>query len=293
MKADSNDLMFSIVVPVYEHWHLVPQLLTCLRQQTLPQHRFEVIVVDNGSGDISIPHELADNVDILYCTTPGSYAARNEGVKRAKGTWLIFTDADCLPHPGWLASYSHYIDKLGNHFCLLTGPIEMVLNTTEPNVYQIYDSVKGIPQYRYYKRGYAATANLAVNRQVMEAVGGFDSQRFSGGDAAFCEAAARHGALLNWVAEAVIGHPARKSWNEVASKAKRIKGGQVASGKLAKRLYWLFRSLVPPFIEIYNLMNNKRYSLKMRLTACVVQLKVWCVSIAAIVDFLRYKKIER
>ena len=178
MKADSNDLMFSIVVPVYEHWHLVPQLLTCLRQQTLPQHRFEVIVVDNGSGDISIPHELADNVDILYCTTPGSYAARNEGVKRAKGTWLIFTDADCLPHPEWLASYSHYIDKLGNHFCLLTGPIEMVLNTTEPNVYQIYDSVKGIPQYRYYKRGYAATANLAVNRQVMEAVGGFDSQRF-------------------------------------------------------------------------------------------------------------------
>ena len=68
---------FSVLVPVYEQWDLVPKLLACLAAQTFPQDRFEVILADNGSPNFAPPAALPVNVRIVSCPQPGSYAARN------------------------------------------------------------------------------------------------------------------------------------------------------------------------------------------------------------------------
>lgn len=264
----------SVIVPVYNHWALVPELLECLQAQSYPQESFEVLLVDNGSTDYHPPQRLPANVRILHCETPGSYAARNVGTEAAEGEWLAFTDADCRPASEWLEAFLDRAQQEGNS-ALLAGAVEMYTESARPNAYETYDLVRGIPQEKYVRRGYAATANLLVHRRAMDEMGGFDATRYSGGDADFCRRASTKGYSLRYVSKAVVYHPARQSWMEVASKARRIKGGQLLSGPLHTRLYWAIRTVLPPLALYCRLARSPTHSLRCRIAAVLVQTRLW------------------
>ncbi|WP_376695204.1 glycosyltransferase family 2 protein [Wenzhouxiangella sp. EGI_FJ10305] len=285
--------MCSIIIPVYNHWHLVPTLLDCLARQTLPQDAFETMLVDNGSEVFEPPESLPANARIITCETPGSYAARNRGIEKARGDWLVFTDADCRPRPDWLenlmAATNQLTDRGGrglqaankrtseqaNEQTLLAGPVEMVPQNDPPNRWEIYDLVRGIPQVWYVKRGYAATANLAVSAALMGRLGGFDAARMSGGDAEFCRRAAVQGASLEYIPGAIVEHPARSTRPELVAKLRRIKAGQVGRGDWRRRL----RTFLPPVIESWKYLRATRWPVGYRLRAIVVQLSLWPVEI--------------
>ncbi|WP_028492430.1 glycosyltransferase family 2 protein [Thioalkalivibrio sp. ALE19] len=264
----------SLIVPVYNHWGLVPELLECLQAQTFPQESFEVLLVDNGSTDYEPPKSLPANVRILNCETPGSYAARNVGIEAAAGDWLAFTDADCRPDTRWLEAMLDRAQQEGTS-AVLAGAVEMYTDSACPNAYEIYDLIRGIPQAHYVRRGYAATANLLVHRSVKAMLGGFDSTRYSGGDAAFCRRACASGYSIHFVSEAVVRHPARESWKDVVSKARRIKGGQVLSGSVRTRVYWALRTMMPPLHLYYRYAMAGQYSLRYRVIALAVQSRLW------------------
>lgn len=266
----------SIIVPVYNHWHLVPTLLECLARQTLPQDEFETILVDNASETFESPKSLPPNTTIITCDSPGSYAARNRGIEKARGRWLVFTDADCRPQPDWLRTLMTQAKEAATE-TLLAGAVHMVSGSDSPNRYEIYDLVRGIPQDWYVKLGYAATANLALPAELMAQLGGFDGGRMSGGDAELCRRARQVGARLSYVADAVVEHPVRNSWKELTTKVRRIKAGQIAAGDWKRR----FRSLLPPVIEIWRCLRVTGRPFKYRLTAVMVQLALWPVELRA------------
>ena len=111
--------------------------------------------------------------------------------------------------------------------------------------------IRGIPQARYVRHGYAATANLVVPAAVFRALGGFDARRFSGGDAEFCRRAGAAGHPIRLVPEAVVLHPARSRWDELAAKTRRVTGGQVGAGPPRRRLVWFLRTLTPPLRALW------------------------------------------
>ncbi|WP_018139570.1 MULTISPECIES: glycosyltransferase family 2 protein [unclassified Thioalkalivibrio] len=265
---------YSVIVPVYDHWSLVPELLDCLRAQTLPQDEFEVILINNGLKAFTAPKTLPRNVRILQCDRRGSYAARNAGVSAAAGDWLVFTDADCRPVPEWLEAMRDASRKEPGNV-LLAGPVEMYADTLRPNAYQIYDLIRGIPQEHYVRRGYAATANLLIPRPVLEELGGFDATRFSGGDADLCRRAVARGYPIRFVPEALVYHPARESWEEVVAKARRIKGGQILCGSSTSRTYWVLRTLLPPVALYYRYALASQYPVRYRLVSLAVQSRLW------------------
>lgn len=283
-------MKFSVIVPVYEHWHLVPTLLQCLNEQTMPPEDFEILLVDNGSTDFSPPAELPTNARILHCATPGSYAARNTALQEAKGEWLAFTDADCQPTPQWLAAMN---EATQDGLALIAGAVEVVSKAKEPNAYEMYDIVKGIPQAWYVRRGYAATANLAVPRSVVENLGEFDATRFSGGDAEFCKRAVRAGYPLRYIPEAEVQHPARDSWEAIATKARRVKAGQVTAGSVMRRLSWSARTLTPPLVATYRFLGSSQYSLWHRAIAVAVQHRVWALELRQLTGMLRGHRERR
>lgn len=102
---------FSIIIPHKD----VPDLLDrCL--DSIPSHKdFQVIVVDDASKDkqnirkveVKYPH-----VEFVYTTeSKGAGFARNIGMKRASGCWLIFADADDFFEKGFVdLLQSHYHD---------------------------------------------------------------------------------------------------------------------------------------------------------------------------------------
>jgi len=271
----------TIITPVHNHWHLVPRLLACLAAQTLPQDSFEIVLVENLSDDFTPPEQLPSNARIEHCNLPGSYAARNHGVEYATGDWLVFTDADCLPRPDWLETL---MDRAGqaDDNTILAGAVEMIAQNDPPNRWEIYDLVRGIPQEWYVKRGYAATANLAVAADLMAQTGGFDARRKSGGDAEFCRKALKENATLMYLAGAVVEHPARTTRDELIEKTRRIKAAQVESGDWR----WL-RAFAPPFIEIWRYLQSKCWPMRFRLIASAMQLSLWPVEIVQVLKARR------
>lgn len=100
----------SVVIPTFQRQALLPELVRLLEGQSLPPSDFEVILVDNGSGDgtVELLTELAESsaldIQVLtYTERQGPAGARNAGWRQARSPVVAFTDDDCLPAPEWLA----------------------------------------------------------------------------------------------------------------------------------------------------------------------------------------------
>jgi GT2 family glycosyltransferase len=276
-ETDPRTPAFSVIVPVYRHWDLVPDLLAALAAQTLGLAAFETLIVDNAPEDGPPPLALPPNARILPCAAPGSYAARNAGIAAARGRILAFTDADCRPDPGWLAALAAAAAETPG--ALIAGPVRLVAAGDPPNACEAYDLIRGIPQERYVRLGYAATANLAVPAEVFAALGGFDPARRSGGDAAFCRKAGRAGLRIRLAPGAAVAHPARGDFAALALKARRVKGGQIAGGTRTERAVWLVRTLTPPLRATARFLHAGR-PWRDRRGAIGVLYRLWGVELA-------------
>jgi hypothetical protein len=213
------------------------------------------------------------------------------GASQSQGQWLVFTDADCVPHRDWLVALQAAA-RTERSF-LLAGPVNIVAASERPNWCEVYDMVRGIPQAHYVKRGYAATANLAVSKEVFDALGGFDGRRYSGGDAEFCRRAGVRGFRIRFVGGAAVAHPARDTWEELSTKARRVKGGQLTAGSLKRRTLWHFATCLPPIRESLRLLRNRAFPTHYRLIAVAVQLRLWLVQIAEMLRLLGGRVPER
>lgn len=275
----------TVIAPVFNHWTLVPDLLAALHAQSLPSETFELLLVDNGSAhvpDLALPHWAR----LLHCASPGSYSARNLALGEARGDILAFTDADCRPEPDWLAQGLACMAGSKDR-CLVAGDIRLEpRDPVRPTPYEIYDMALGMPQRRYVDRGYAITANLFVPRVIVDAVGPFDAKRFSGGDAEFCRRARAAGFGLVFCAASRIRHPARSEWRELVTKARRIKGGQIAAGSPGRRLSYALRTLIPP-VHVWKIALRARpFTLRQRLLVCAIKTRLWGVEIAEMLRLL-------
>ena len=132
-----------------------------------------VVVVDHGSRD-STPQRVQAWRDkrillVAVDTRSGIAAARNAGVAAAEADVVFFTDADCAPHPGWLAEG---LAALGDRS--LAG-VEGVTYYEAPTPPTISDS----NTHQFNAGGYM-TCNIAYRKAVLLAAGGFDP-RFRNG----------------------------------------------------------------------------------------------------------------
>jgi GT2 family glycosyltransferase len=281
--------LVSVVVPVYRQWDAVPALLAALAAQAAAVGA-EIVLVDNAPGEPRPPLDLPPAARIVPCDRPGAYAARNAGAAAATGRWLAFTDADCRPGLDWLAAMARALP--GKEDALLAGPVEIAPGEGPANRYATYDQIRGIPQARYVQNGYAATANLVVPAALFRSLGGFDAERFSGGDAEFCRRAGRAGYPVKLVPDAIVLHPARARWDELAAKARRVKGGQVAAGPTRRRLIWFLRTLTPPLRALWRFALAP-YPAAGRLAAARVLFALWFVELDETARIFLGKSPER
>lgn len=91
--------LFSIILPIYNVEKYIGNCLDSIYSQQVDEDLFEVIAVNDGSPDnsISIVYEYASihaNLQILNKDNGGVSSARNEGIKKANGEYLLFIDPD-------------------------------------------------------------------------------------------------------------------------------------------------------------------------------------------------------
>lgn len=83
---------FSIIIPVYNVEEYIKKCLDSVFAQT--EKDFEVIVVNDGTKDNSMDIVKNYEVKMINQENKGLSAARNKGVKEAKGEYIIFLDSD-------------------------------------------------------------------------------------------------------------------------------------------------------------------------------------------------------
>jgi GT2 family glycosyltransferase len=206
----------SVVVPVRDGERALPTLLAALRAQTLSSERFEVLVVDNASRDRTAAVALAHGARVVKEPVPGRGRARNAGVASARADRIAFTDADCVPEPGWLAALTACLDQSP----LAAGPVRLTTGA-QPSRVERLEALWRFDQERAVREhGWAATANLGIRREAFEAVGGFDlAYRHIGEDVDLCLRARRAGFRLAYCPGAGVAHAAERTLRPLMRRA--------------------------------------------------------------------------
>lgn len=199
----------SVVIPHLNQPDLLEICLASLAAQTLPQDRFEVIVVDNGSGRLPTA-EVArfPFARLVVEPEPGPGPARNRGIALSRADIIAFVDSDCIADCGWLATL---LDDFAAHpeTGVIGGKVVIFAASSRPNVAEAFDLVYGIRQEVTISRHrFAATANLAVRRTVFDAVGLFAGLSVSE-DMEWGQRADAAGWPTRFAEGALVRHPAR------------------------------------------------------------------------------------
>lgn len=268
--------------------------IDALSCQTLRQDYFEIIIVNNDPDHLpDASHIRSPQFRYITESKPGSYAARNAGINAARGSILVFTDSDCIPSAGWLdGMWKAFEDD--SEVSLVAGAIEIFEGENgNPNIVEMYELCMGLPQRRYVRNGSAATANLAVRKEVFDLVGLFDDARLSGGDMEFTKRATTYGLKMSYHENCLIYHPARSRWGDIAQKTRRTTGSAVAHGKSWARLVVIARSFAPRLRAMYRLLLLVNRPIVYRLGALIVLFSLWNVRIIETVRVCAGKPPER
>jgi len=173
----------SIIVPVYNAEKTIEKCIKSLLNQIYPKNKYEIIIVDNNSNDKTIEIIKKYLVKILKKTKiQSSYAARNKGIKNAKGEILAFTDADCIADKNWLKNgIKGFANK--NVGCV-AGEIKS--SNPENYIEEYLADKKELSQLKIsneFPLPYPKTANAFYKKEVFDKIGLFEEKWISGGDA--------------------------------------------------------------------------------------------------------------
>jgi GT2 family glycosyltransferase len=169
---------YSVVVPTYQRGAALTRCLAALAAQTLERDRFEVIVVDDGSAhpprDAVARAAASLDVRMIEQANAGPASARNAGARAARGAYVVFTDDDCCPDPGWLRAIDATTAR--HPSCAVGG---RVVNALGDGLYSSASQLLIEFLYDYFNVDetggrFFITSNLAVPAGSFHDIGGFD-----------------------------------------------------------------------------------------------------------------------
>lgn len=245
-----NHPFVSVITPVLNAADIIIPFLEAVRNQNYPRHRFEIIVVDNGSTDRTpeLVCSLEDVILLERTDIQNPYAARNAGLDRAEGEVIALLDVNCTPLPHWLV---RGVEKLAETNVDLVGGHISFTYSAEESLGEWYDSLLFVDMEDMIKRGKScAGGNLFFKRRVLKTIGKFPELQRSGMDLYWTKKASNAGFNLVYDRKAEANYPARKL-RPLLKKVYRVGTGQprvwLDNGmNPAKLLMLILYQFVPP-----------------------------------------------
>ncbi|MFH1862031.1 MAG: glycosyltransferase, partial [bacterium] len=206
--------MISVIIPAYNAEKTLPLTLRALQNQTMPRSLYEVIVVDDASTDNTAAVAREFGVRYRKQGKEGPAAARNLGVRIAKGDIIMFTDSDCIPKEDWIEKMVKPLEDLqvaGVMGRYLTRQKESCARFTQLefeerfSILSKHDTIDLVPSFA-----------AAFRRSVFEEVGGFDVHYpfANNEDVELSFKIAARGYKMVFVNDAVVYHHHPSSWKK-------------------------------------------------------------------------------
>lgn len=118
----------TVIIPVYNVEQYLEACLDSLLAQTIPQGEMEVLMINDGSLDGSLmiceryvaAHE---NFKVISQENQGVSAARNTGIRNAKGKYLLYLDSDDTLSPETVKNVTDFFDAHYDEVDVVTYPL--------------------------------------------------------------------------------------------------------------------------------------------------------------------------
>jgi glycosyltransferase involved in cell wall biosynthesis len=209
VNATAARPQISVVMATHDRPERLRRALAALRAQTIDADRYELVVVDDGSGAETVTVLEAERATsdgpalrvLRQAPSQGPAAARNLGWQAASAALIAFTDDDCEVTPAWLETL---LEVSGAH----PGAIVQGPTTANPAESDRYGPFSHTLENHTLGRGYE-TANILYPRALLERLGGFDSEAFSragGEDTDLAWRAIEQGVEPAWAPGALVHH---------------------------------------------------------------------------------------
>jgi glycosyltransferase involved in cell wall biosynthesis len=208
VNASPASELVSVIIPARNEAHRIGATVRAVvTQATRP---VEVLVADDGSSDATSEEAEKAGARVLALGGRGNPgAARNSAARAAKGSILLFLDADCVPRPDWLGAH---LRAQQSGMSIVGGAMALPLHLPWTARADYYASAYHVHPER--KPGLVpnhSPANLSVERAVFGGTHGF-TERFPVADGheelAWQSEAKRNGARIYFEPAAVVEH-----WN--------------------------------------------------------------------------------
>lgn len=200
-----DEVVVSIVVPAHNAAATLGAQLEALGGQQLSQP-WEIVLADNGSTDDTrgVAERWAQRAPRLRIIDAGARrgasAARNIGAGAARGTLLLFCDADDVVDADWA---DRMVSALADS--ALVGGVLENRRLRQAGAASVSWEANAEIRLHYWIRFEAASgSNLGIRRDVFESLGGFDESLITGEDVDLCWRAQLAGHSFGRVRDAII-----------------------------------------------------------------------------------------
>ena len=182
-----------------------------------------------------LAHEEFDDYEVIVRRDEGAAHARNVGIERASGEKLVFLDDDSIPCEGFLRTASVALDAYPAVAGRVVQPADAPFRDLELPWYDQGDETK--------PTDLLPGCNMAIRREVLEAVGGFDEETFGWGheESELAERISRE-YTIQYVPELVVEHTYVESFRDFLGKSYLLGRADVRWWRLdGKSDRWLVR----------------------------------------------------
>lgn len=199
----------SVIVPVKNEEEKIERCLDAIFSQTIKP--FEVIVVDGHSADRTEENAKKFPVNFLYENYHTRAGACQMGAENAKGDFIAFTDADCIPEKNWLENLVKELDR--NNIVGVGGGIKNIGNGLwEKSINLAMDTFLGSAnsvQGRLFKdkkfvKSISGCNSMYRKKDILD-VGGFDVRLLTAEDTELNSKLLKIGKLI-YIPNAIILH---------------------------------------------------------------------------------------
>lgn len=240
----------SVIIPHYNDLASLDRCLTSLEVQSYPAGKLEIVVADNASpvGVKAVEATVRGRAKVVLAPERGAGPARNTGVASSGGEVLAFIDSDCRAEPQWIFEGVKAL-RLSD---FVGGEVSVLIDDwAGMTPVEAFERIFAFNFKDYIERkGFTGSGNLFCRREVFEAVGGFRTGVSE--DVEWSRRATGAGYRLAYAPEAIIGHPARRTWSELLQKWRRLNDEmfKLACEQPRGRLNWLARTLAMPLSAV-------------------------------------------
>ncbi len=161
----------SIIVPLYNARKTVGRVIEACLSIDYPD--IELVVVDDGSTDGSAEIASRYPIKLIRQTNGGPAKARNAGWKASNGEICFFTDSDCLPRSDVLTILLKHLkrENIG-----AAGGSYDIANPQYLLARLVHSEIATRHRKMPTNVNFLGSFNLAVKRELLEKVGGFNEE---------------------------------------------------------------------------------------------------------------------